>query len=310
MILITIFSILLIFSVIWILVWFWFFKVKLTPGKNFHKLADKAFKSGDYKTAKELFLKIENIQNNLKSQYKLGLVHLNLREYDKAQLCFENVVKASPKNIEAMENLGLSLQAQQKYDDAILLYTKLEKENPKNPEWIINIGKISYEKGDFEGALSIFQKAKDKFRNNSKILFYITKCNSELCNLEDDNERQKIIGEYNKLFNRKDMPAEFYISLAKLYAMSGNVEKAENCCQKTILMTSEDTQAYQLFGLIQLIKKDYEKAKNNLTIALNLKPSNPETHNIFSYLLCRQDNICEKNKCREKYYELVKKYLK
>lgn len=295
---------------VFFLLWLWFFKEDKAPTENFYKQALKAFDAGDYKTAKELFLQISNLESNTDAKYKLGICCLKLKEYDEAKSYFEAVLKKVPKNSEALVHLAEVLQLQGNYDEAIELFNKLAKQDPKNPQNLINISNVYYDQSDFNKALETLEEANKKSPNDTKVLFSIVKCKNQLCDIENDEECKNILDEYIKLAENKDLPDEFNLAIAKAYAINGETDMAIEYCQKAISLKSEDMEAYQLLGLVQLIKLDFDKAKSNLTIALNFQPNNKETHNIFSYLFCKQVDDCPLQECREKYYKLVKKYLK
>lgn len=305
-----VFLILIVFSLVFFLIWLWFFKESKEPVENFYKLALKAFEAGDYKKAKELFSQDPKLDSNMDAKYKLGVAYLKLKEYEEAKGCFEAVLRKSPKNKDALYNLAQVLQAQGDYEEAINVFNKLAKEDPKSNEGALNISNVHVAQGDFEKALDILENAKKNSPDDSKLLFAIAKCKSKMCDVENDEACKELLEEFIKLSNRQDLPNEFHIALAKAYAINGEADKALEACQKAISLKSEDMEAYQLLGLIQLIQQDYEKAKSNLTIALNFQPNNKETHNIFSYLFCKQVDDCPLQECREKYYKLVKKYLK
>jgi tetratricopeptide (TPR) repeat protein len=306
----SIFILLLIFSVVLFFIWRWFFDANKEPVENFYKLAQNAFESGDYKKAKDLFLKIKKIDSNMDAKYKLGITFLKLSEYQNAQECFEKVLKKQPQNIDVLSALAKVFRLKGDYNEAVNIYTKIVEKDSKNPEGLLNISQVYYEQNDYFKALEVLEKAKEKFSDNSNILFSIIKCNSKMKDMENDTECKEILEEYIKLSERKDLPPEFYTEIAKTYAMSGDSDNALEACQKAIALNSEDIHAYQILGLIQLIHQDLENAKTNLTIALNIQPSNKETHNVFSYLLCHQVDDCPLDKCRENYFELIKKHLK
>lgn len=302
--------ILITFSFVWFLVWFWFFKnEKISAGKTY-KLGKKAFKKGDYKKAKEAFLQMPEIDLNQDAKYKLGVSYLNLGEYEEAKTCFEKVLKSSPQNVDAMFNLVNVLQLQNKYDEALEISEKAIKENSKDINIYLSIGNIYYKKGNYEKALEILEQAREINPENEAIAFAIIKCKSEIIDVEDEESYKKIIEEFYSLEEKGSLLPEFNISFAKIYAKNGHIDNAVAYCRKAIELKDSDIEAYRLLGLIQLIQKDLAGAKNSLSIALNLKPSSVETHDIFSYLLCNQDEHCERENCRKKYYKLIEKYLK
>lgn len=302
--------ILIIFSVVWFLAWTWFFKSDKVSSAKFHEPGEKAFVDGNYKLAKEMFLQAPDLNSALDIKYMLGVSHLKLGEYDEARACFEQILKSSPNNFDALFSLAQTLELQGKYDEALEIYAKAAKLNDKNIDCPLNIGRLYCEKGDYDKALEALEKAKEIAPNNTQVSFFMTKCKSESCDLNNDDNRRQMIDEYAKLVGSEDLPDSFDIYLATLYAKDGQTDKALTHCKRAVEINEEDAEAYKLLGLIQLIQKNFTEAKNNLTIALNFQPSSFETHNIFSYLLCINEDVCAMEKCRSKYFELVKKHLK
>lgn len=305
----TILFILILFSVIWLSAWFWFFHKENASPAKMNKRIDNAFESGDYKKAKENLLKTPNLNSNTDALFKLGTSHFKLGEYEDAKKCFEQILKLTPKDINTLLNLAQLLEQQGNYEEAIEIYNKILSQNDKDILAYLRIGNIYSKQGKYESALEILEKAKQISPENIQIECSITRNKIELCDSESDEYKQ-LIDEYANFEGKEDLPNDFKFNLAKFYAKDGNIEGALEYCQKAIEESEHDVEAYQLQGLIKLISRDIAGAKNSLSIALNLQPSNTETHNIFSYLFCNQTDYCEKEKCRKKYYKLIEKYLK
>jgi len=305
-----IFLILITFSVVFFLVWFWFYKGGSFLGtfsRNLKKAIKKAIDKGNYKNAKELLLKVPDLETNPENKYKLGIIHLKLNEYEEAKDCFEEVLQKNPKHFEALMNLAQTFQLQGKYAEAMENYEKALKENVKDVNCPLNMGDILHKLGDFAKALEILETAKELAPENVKILCSIAKCKSELCNVDNSDECQAIINEFNNLIGKEDLPNDFDISFAKFYAKIGHLEDAFYYCKNAVESNEENIEAYKLLGLIQLLKKDFAEAKNSLSVALNFQSNNEEIHCLFSYLLCSHEDGCAMQKCRQKYYDLIRK---
>lgn len=301
---------LILFSIVFFLVWFWFFKGDNLFVENFYKLGDKALKKGNFAKAKEALLKAKEENQNPDVIRKLGVIHLKLKEYAEAKACFEQIIKVSPNDVDALSNLAQVLQLLGQEDEALEIYTKLAAQDNQNAANHVRIADIYLKKGDSDKALEILNAAKEFLPENTEILFAITKCKGENCDIEDEANYKELISEYKKLSGEKELPKDYDISLANLYAKNGEIDKAFLHCKKALEVDSEDAKASKLMGLIQLIKKDFAGAKNSLTTALNLQPGNKEAHEIFSYLICNQDERCARKKCRETYQNLVQKHIK
>lgn len=302
--------ILTVFSIGLFFVWLWFFKGDSVSIEKIYKSGDKALKAGNFAKAKEMLLKVSESNSDPDVIKKLALTHFKLKEYEDAKKCFEQILKTSPNDKDALLYLAQILSLRGNDDEALEIYAKILEQDEQNTSNYINIANIHMKKGDSEKALEILEKAKEIAPDSKEVLFAITKCKSETCDVDDENSYNEVVNEFKKLSGDKDAPEEFDISLANLYAKNGEIDKALLHCKKALEANSEDVQASKLMGLIQLIKKDFAGAKNSLTAALNLQPSCKETHEIFAYLICDQDEKCERKKCRDTYHKLVKKHIK
>lgn len=305
-----IFLIIILFTVVLFSVWFWFYKggnIFGSFGRNLKEAIKKDFEKGNYKKVKELLLKDSGIENNIDNKYKLGEVHLKLQEYEEAAVCFEDVLKKNPKHFDAMMGLAQAFHLQERYSEAMEFYDKASKENVKDMDCPLNMGEILFKTGEFAKALEILEKAKELAPENVKISFAIVKCKSELCNVDNKEECQQLIDEFNKLAGQEDLPKEFDSVIAKLYAKTGQIEDALYHCQNAVESNEEDIEAYKLLGLMQLLKKDFAGAKNSLSVALHFQSNNAEIHRLFSYLLCSHEDGCAMQKCRQKYFDLIRK---
>lgn len=307
---ILIFLMIIIFSVFLGLIWVWFFKNEAGYLSRLYMEGLNAIEKHDYSRAKDSFLKLNIINPNYEdTKYKYGFVLLKLKEYPAAKDCFEQILKASPKHFDALFGLAQVFQFQKNYDKAEELYYKALKEHEKSLECYFNLGLIFYNQKDFTKAMEFFEKAKEISPEDARVLFYINKCSDELCDYETEEEPQTIIEEYLRIADEPDLPIEFNISLAKAYAKTGQINEALIYCQNSLVINTEDVESYKLLGLLQFLKKDFVGAKNNLSTALHLQSKNKEVHEILSYVLCQQKDKCSAKKCREKYHDLIKKFL-
>lgn len=302
-----IFLILIVFSIAFFLVWYLFYKGIGTFSKNLKKAIKKDFEKGNFKKAKYLLLKDPDLENNPDNMYRLGIVHLKLNEYSEANTCFEAVLKKEPKHFDALMGLAQTYQFQERYAEAMEAYEKASKENVKDVNCPLNMGEILFKMGDYPKAIEILEKAKELAPENIKISFAIAKCKSEICNVDNNEEYQALINEFQSLEGKEDLADEFDITLAKLYARTGQLDDAFYHCKNATEKNEENIEAYKLLGLIQLLKKDFVGAKNSLTVALNFQSNNDEIHRLFSYLLCSHEDGCAMQKCRQKYYDLIRK---
>ena len=134
-------------------------------------------------------------------------------------------------------------------------------------------------------------------------------CKSNLCKFENEKDYLGVLNECTKISKKKNLPKEFYNALINLYARAGKINEVTALCKKVMAQDAENFEAYKILGLIQVIKREFAEAKNTLSTAVHLQPKNKELYEILSYVMCRQEDDNERQVCRDKYYEIVKKFL-
>lgn len=291
-------------------VWLWFFKSEKESCGSLYKKGKKALKKQNYTLAKDLFAQIFLIEPKFKDvEYLLGICLLELSEYDNAKICFENILKVSPNDLSALLSMAQVLRKQGKDDEAQEFYNQALEQDNENPFCYLNLGLIQYKKGDYQAALELFGKIQEKSTEYEQALINIVMCQSQLCNFEDEKECKAILDECTKILKKKNLPEEFYNVLINLYARAGKIKETTVLCKKVMMLYAENFEAYKILGLIQVIKGEFNDAKNTLSTAIHLQPKNKDLYEILSYVMCRQEDDCERRVCREKYYEIVKKFI-
>ena len=308
--LLLIIFILIVFSALWFFVWSWFFRINQKNVVRFKKVAKKAIEKGNYKRAKELILKALKIGRNLELEYQLGISQVNLNEIKDAQRTFENILNENPEDINIMLQLAAVLFDDKKYDKSLELYEKILTNDSSNIEALIGKAKILVAQKKYAKALVLLDKVSEVAPDNNQVIVLILQCKSELINIDNKEEYDEIINQFVENESNNEKSFEFNLSYAKIYAKNGEVERPIELCKRAIESNSSEMQAYQMLGLLYLVKKDYQSAKNILNVAFGLDAKNEETHKIFSYVLCQQVDNCPLQLCREKYFELIKQYFK
>lgn len=303
--------ILIIFSVLLACVWGWFFRNEKKICRRFYNAGLKAIEKGKYKKAEALLKRVLLMDPDFEdAKYQLGLVYLNQKSFDKASESLETVVKSSPKNLDAVVALAQSLQSQKAFDSAMEHYGSVLQAREDDFDALYGMGFIKYQKGQHQEAVDFLEKALALSPDNKNTAFYLNKCNDELCSYESDCDGADIISKYLKMDGQEGLPDGFHLSLARAYAKTGQISSSQEYCHKALEANPEDIESYKLLGIIQLAKKDFATAKNTLLTALKLEPNNEEIHDILSYVLCYQVDNCPLDRCRERYRELMGKFLK
>lgn len=282
-----------------------FFSVRkfLSNHLRYYKKGRKAYSKGDYTGAKTLFEKTLSLCPTFAdAMYMLGSANFMLKQYDDAKKSYENVLEFSPKHYSTLYNLGLTLQMQKKHTQALEFYIRALETDNSDPDGYFNAGVINFELKNYEAARELFEKADKLAPNRDDILFYINRCKDELCNYNDLGTEQ-ILAEYER-FSDKKVDDNFNLVLARAYAKAGKIEKSMEQCKKAFALNSSNAQLYRLMGLLELVQKNPQKAKNYLSEAVSLAPSEPEAYNLLAYAFLHLQNKSEYEKYKNKYEQL------
>ncbi len=243
------------------------------------------FDQGEYRIAFKYLKKALQIKPaDIRYLQLLGLTSLKLHDYNTAENCFNEILKVEPDRLEAVYNLALTYQMAEKLEDAKTYYYKALSINDKDKDTLYNLGLLLYEMGEYKDAVSSLEKASKLDPEKSILQFYIAKCKDKISDSSPTSSPEEIISMYSKLEGKAGLPIEYNITLATAFAKAGNIQKAQEYCSKAILSVEDDIQNYKLQGLLCLVRKDFDCAKNNLQIATQLNPNDEEVYNLLKYV--------------------------
>lgn len=314
---IIILILLLLFIITFVLIWSWFFKNEQLFCEKLYVLGGDALNAKNYKRARSYFHKILTTISDYKdTQFKISICYIELQKYEDAEIYLKQAVKADPKDFIALYMLAQTLVKQNKAEEAQAAYKDGLKIDSQSLECNKELGLLMYSQKDFQNALVYLTTAKDllnrqepdkELRQKNELAYYILRCEDELCDDENIEQKVNIINKYIEIGNLGDVPREFDFVVAKAYSKIGDLEQTEKYGNRALKFNPENIENYKLLSVLQLVKKDYEAAKTTLTKALNLQPKNDELHEIMSYVVCHQVENCNISRCRKKYFELVDK---
>ncbi|MEI8377298.1 MAG: tetratricopeptide repeat protein [bacterium] len=271
-----------------------------------YKLGMTFVKMKDYDSAKKCFKEIlETEPDDFHAQYNLGLIDFKAKDYDSAKSWFNRILDTEPRDFNTLFNLALTHQMQKSYEDAREFYEKALQENAKDADSYFNLGLIAFEHNEYEEALSFFEKANNISFGRTDIMFSILRCQDEMCQYETEEIGQTMVNQYVKLSAYPDLPLEFDVFLARVYAKTGKIDKALEIINRALLSSPDDALVYRILGLIKLVKNELKDAKKALLKSIGLDKENPEGYNILSYVFLQQDNNVEYITYKTKYKELI-----
>ncbi len=143
-------------------------------------------------------------------QNKLGIAYQQAQDFGKARKAYERAVKLNPNYVEAVNNLGTIYYSQRNYKKAVKFYKKAVSLNPNFATAYHNMGAAYFSMEKYEEGFKSYQQA---FQLDPSIL-----------------ERTSTGGTVVKTTGGNQAKQNYY--LAKIYAASGDLEKAMIYLQK------------------------------------------------------------------------------
>lgn len=263
-------------------------------------------KMKDYDNAKKCFEEILGVEpDDFDSLSHLGLVYFSLGDYENAKKSFEKILETDPRDFSTFFNLALTCQMQKDYEEAQEYYAKALQENEKDADCYFNLGIIAFEHKEYEKALEFFEKANGLAFARADIMFSVVRCKDELCSYETEAEGKEIVAQYEKLTKYQNLPLEFDVFWSRVYAKTGQIDKALEICNRSLISLPEDALGYRILGLIKLIKNELEDAKNALLKAIDLDELNPDGYKMLSYVFLQQENHINYMNFQNKYKNLI-----
>lgn len=260
----------------------------------------------DYSKARNLFLSaLAKHTEFVEAKYNLGLSYLGLEEYEEAKEYFQAVLAEIPNDFHSLFNLALVCQLDEEYDEALELYQKAILADPQDVDCFLNIAVIYFEKQEYQKSLEFLNMAKEIAPNKIEILYTIARCKDEMCTYEKDEEVDAVLAEYEALLERTDLPSDFNMSLAKVYAKAGRVINALERCSIVIEEDYFNDEAHRLLGLLLIIRNDFENARRSIQRAVDVEPDDPENYNLLAYTYFGQKNEEDFKKMKAKYKNIL-----
>lgn len=213
--------------------------------KKLYNEALKAQKAGDFAGAIKKFDEALKIEQNSELFFRKGLAERNANKLDDAKKSFQKAIEKDDKNDQAHFYLGSVLFSQKNYNDAVV---------------------------SFEKAKSVTKNAKVKELAESNI----TKCKEQFAyplvleatkalNAKDFRKAVQLYTEANNVFERADA----YAGISNAYYELGEYDKGIEAGNKSLAIEKSKNPAANFYlGLNYKMKKDNEKAKQFLTLAM------------------------------------------
>ena len=155
-----------------------FFKRSLEQAPRFfaalYGVAELSFLAGNNKEAVTYYTKAITVKNDPGILIKLGLIHENSKQYDKAENYYKQFIKAFPDFFIGYNQLAwLYAKRGVQLDEALKLAKKANKIQPGNLSILDTLGWIHFHKKDYDKAIKYLKEAVGISSNNPTVLYHL-----------------------------------------------------------------------------------------------------------------------------------------
>lgn len=198
----------------------------------------------------------------------LAIAYGENNQLNHSKQIFETLLQHFPQNPDIYYNYALILQSHNFFNDSIKQYNQCISLQPRNASAYNNLGGIYRKQDDFSQALKNFQQALALQPNN---LHYIN--NVGIC-LYHQKQFDKALPYLLRSHEHGQFEVEDCIALIDILLTLRKLKKATEICLRSIDAIPDNSDLYNLAGLIELEKRKFQTAIKLLNQSLTINPSN------------------------------------
>lgn len=252
-----------------------------------------------YEESYELYQKSLNIDDkNATTHFNFGTWYLIKQDLKNAKIHFQKAYDLE-KSIQHLAQLALVQMKDSDFINAGISYQKLCTQVPVSLTFKFNYAVCLYEQKQYTQAISVLLPIVQQNPKSAVMSHKLALCFKELGQINNS----KLI--FEKILKLGKVPPEIYLDYANLLLLDKDAQQAEKILKKLLQLNPDLAQAHKDLGVIYLVQRLFDEAKECFDIAIKLAPKNP--YIIFEYANYYQA-ISEFSEA-EKYYKKANKLL-
>ena len=246
--------------------------LKKYNNKEFNNVIRKAFD----------LLKVYPNENDL---YNIqGASNAALGKFDKAIICFENILKIDPDSEKAYFNIAVMYDKLASPKNALKNYKNAIKIKPDYADAQNNMGSAYKELGDLDRALNAYQKAakiqpNHSFAYNNMGNIYMTRKSFE-----------KALKAFKMAIFINPNYADAYNSIGEIYLNKKNITKSHKAFEKVLQLNPNHVKGLLNMGNLYDSTAEYEKS---IQLYSKASMNDPENNELLALKTTQQAYICD-----------------
>jgi tetratricopeptide (TPR) repeat protein len=173
---------------------------------------------------------------------KIGLVHLELEQYDEAILVFEEMLQKDPSADNIRLYLGIAYEEMGDLENAHTEFSKISRNSAQYIEAVSHIGLILKEQGKNDAAISVFKEAIASNRGNLELYLNLS---SLYESIDRPQASLEVLLENEQLFQKEP---RLHFRIGVLLDKLGKRTESINRIKQVLLLDPKDAQALNYLG--------------------------------------------------------------
>lgn len=267
--------------------------------KELNNQGVESFLRGDSQKAKEYYLNaLQENPQNATALNNLGLLHHQLKEFEKAIEVFEKAISIENKPVYLL-NLGNSQASAGNLDLAKEYYTSALEIDPNYSNAWVSLAKLKTHQNEFKKAIHFWEKA---IQTNPKEEFYLEMAKVFFLNQEFENALE-ILSSLNN-------SADVWFLIGRCEYHLKNHGLAENAFKKSLAEKPDNLEIRRHLGLNYITSGEIAKGIEQYDLILKIHPKNYHIMTEKGVILCSISEFSEAKKWIKKALELNPNYTK
>lgn len=238
-------------------------------------LATLHMQKQNFDKAFDLYQKALSIEpDNALSNFNLGMWYMIKSDFKNAKKYF-NIAYKFEKNIQYLSQLALAQFKTSDYDSAAISYQKLCTLNPQSLNFRFNYALCLYEQKNYKMAISVLLPIVQQNPKSAIMAHRLALCFQALGQIKNAGAI------YERILKLGKIPTEVYFDYVGLLILDKDYQKAEMILNKLLKINPDLAVAHKDLGVLYLIQRLFDEAKDEFEIAIKLEPENPLI--IFEY---------------------------
>jgi len=242
-------------------------KAKLT---NLETKGVTLFAQNEVGKARDLFLKaLKMYKYSLKSNYYMGLINYDKKNYKQAESYFKNALKTKADHFDSIYMLASIYEKTNKLEKALKLLQKCETLKSEDYTTTVALGRLYLKLKKIDLSEKYYKKAL-KIKEEIETLMGLGKVKL----LKGKLPEATLL--FNKIIDKFPDSPYGYLGLAKIFYKRKDYEQAIENLKKAIAIENNLWEAHKFLGLIYIKERRLSRAKEHLKKAIALKPNDAE----------------------------------